>query len=576
MISDSLNIAALGLKTQQKAMDVVAHNIANVNTKGYSRQLADIVTISPDSRGGLSFGRGVEVGSIHRIIDPIINDAMLKNGSQQAFWNEVNSGLNTVENVFGSLQGTGLSAALNDFFLSWQQLANNPQDTSHKINLRAKSTTIVNNLSNMRQQLVDAQSAADARINDQIQQANRILDRLASLTIRINRQESGLQGAMGAANDLRDQHDQLVRDLAGIIPIQQVRDANGGLLIQTEGGDLLSQDGVVRHLARGSAAPGSFAPITMAASAKPIQSAGTGGAIGGLTELRDNRLGNYLQQLNSITANLIFAVNQIHASGSSGAAHAGFTAEQATNTALALDDAAQTAPFAAQIKSGSFKIHVYDSTGAATPAGGAVISVTAGTTKMSDIVTSLNAVAGVSASINAANMLSISATGSNKIALSDDTSNMLAAYEINSFFHGANAASLGLTTNIQSNAANINAGRVVPATSVIDLGDNASALAIMALQNKSLSIDSTPSASLHGRTTSLSTLYGADAAFASQQKQYRMAEAESLNSQRQAVSGVNIDEELITMIEFQRAYEASAKVISTTNTMLDSLMVLLR
>ena len=61
-----------------------------------------------------------------------------------------------------------------------------------------------------------------------------------------------------------------------------------------------------------------------------------------------------------------------------------------------------------------------------------------------------------------------------------------------------------------------------------------------------------------------------------QQRQYRTAEADSLNSQREAVSGVNIDDELVTMIKFQRAYEASAKVITTSNTMLDSLLGLIR
>ncbi len=91
-----------------------------------------------------------------------------------------------------------------------------------------------------------------------------------------------------------------------------------------------------------------------------------------------------------------------------------------------------------------------------------------------------------------------------------------------------------------------------------------------------MSVDGTASASLHSRTSTLSTTYGTDVSNADQQDRYRSAEADSLNSQRQAVSGVNIDEELVSMIKFQRAYEAAAKIITTTNQMLDSLMGLIR
>jgi len=70
--------------------------------------------------------------------------------------------------------------------------------------------------------------------------------------------------------------------------------------------------------------------------------------------------------------------------------------------------------------------------------------------------------------------------------------------------------------------------------------------------------------------------FGTDVSTTIQQKDYRTVEASSLESQRLAVSGVNIDEELISMIKFQRAYEASAKVITTTNQMLDSLLGLIR
>ncbi len=576
MILGSLSVAATSLKAQQKAMDVVSHNIANVNTKGYSRQVANIASLTSEKIGGLSLGRGVEVNSVRRIVDTIINKAEITNGSKLAFWNAQQSGLNAVENVFGSLQSTGLASALDKFFLSWKQLANNPQDTGIKSNVRAKSSSLVNSLSNMRSQLSTVQANTNSNIDQAIIRANQVLDKIASLSVQINRQEVGGKGITGQANDLRDQRDQALRDLSKIIPVQQVSTLDGSFMIQTINGDLLAQDNIARHLARGSAITGSFADIVIAGTGSPITSLAQGGEIGGMIELRDNKLGNYINQIDSLAANLIFSVNQLHANGAPASHLSSISAEQGSNATLAIDNANQTAPFAAQIKTGSFNVHVYDNTGAATPAGGTSITITAGTSTMTTIAASINAIAGVTAAVDSNGKLSITAAAGQTFTLSDDTSNMLAAYEINTFFQGNNANSIALSNRVQNDANAINTGKVTPASSYIAVADNSIALSITALQNTLISVDGSTAASLHDRTTSLSTRFGTDSGIAKQQQDFRTVEAESLQNQRQVISGVNIDEELISMITFQRAYQASAKVITTSNQMLDSLLGLIR
>ncbi len=576
MIFSALNIAASSLKAQQQALDVVSQNIANVNTPGYSRQLTDIATQSPDKIAGLNLGRGVQVLNIRRLVDPIINQAQLNNGAQLAYWNTTQKGLVAVENVFGSLKNTGLASALDGFFLSWKQLGNNPQDNGLKANVRAKSNILVDNLNNTKLQLAAEQGFTDSNINQSITKANLILDNIASLSAQIQRSEAGNKGAIGQANDLRDKRDQAVRDLSVLIPVQQVNTSDGSLMLQTVNGSLLVQDNSARHLARGAAGTGNFANIVIKGTNIALDSSIQSGEIGGMINLRDNKLSNYIQKVDSIAANLIFSVNQIHANGASASHLNTLSAEQGSNATLALDSPAQTAPFASQIQSGSFKLHVYDNTGAATPAGGTTISITAGVTTMNNVASALNAVVGVSASINAFGQLNITAATGNSFTLSGDNSNVLAAYEINSFFAGSNASSIALSASVRGSTGIINTGQADPTTSVIQLGDNTAALAILGLQNTALSIDGSATASLHDRTTLLSTQYGSDAAVALQQYDYRTAEADSLLSQRQAVSGVNIDEELIAMIKFQRAYESSAKVITTTNRMLDSLLGLIR
>jgi len=181
----------------------------------------------------------------------------------------------------------------------------------------------------------------------------------------------------------------------------------------------------------------------------------------------------------------------------------------------------------------------------------------------------------VTASVDVAGRLVVDA-GTNTLGFSGDSSNFLATYEVNTFFHGQGAGGLTLSSDILANASLISTGAIDPLTSAVNSGDNSSAIAVLAIQNSAISFDGSAALSLHDRTTTLSGTYGTDVAIADQQLVYRQAESESLARQREAISGVNVDEELITMIKYQRAYEAAAKVVSTTNTMLDSLMGIVR
>ncbi len=576
MSFQALNVAASSLRAQQKAIDVVSHNISNVNTPGYSRQTPNIVTATPESIGGLDFGRGINLQSIGRSVDPLITDSQRENTSQFQFWNQVSTGLTTIENSFGSLDNTGLAASVDDFFLSWQQLSNNPQDTAQKYNVRNKSESLIIQLSGMQTQLADGQTKLDQSINLQLDNANLKIDEIAALTKQITAHEAGKQGQTSIANDLRDQRDQAVRDLAKIIPIQSVNTQDGGLLIQTKGGDLLTQDGVARHLTRNNVSSTGYQGIVIASTNQQVQGLEFGGTLGGTIKLRDEYYQGYMDTLDSFASNLAFATNQIQSNASSATRLSKVQSGQgATDPTLALNDVTQNTAFASQVQAGSFNIHVYNTAGdPLLPISKTAINIAASST-MNDVATALNAVVGISATVDSAGRLNID-PGTNTVAFADDTSNFLAAYEINSFFHGSTAGNITLSQTVLDDVTTLGTGYIDPATSLLQLGDSRAAINIMNLQDTALSVDGSTAASLHERISSLSSRYGLDVGLANQQKSYREAESISLTQQREAISGVNVDEELISMMKFQRAYEASAKIITTNNQMLDSLMGILR
>lgn len=573
MISASLNIAASSLKAQQQAIDVISHNIANVNTPGYSKQTATLASALPETKGAFHLGRGVHLADIQRAVDPYLTSAMNTNSNQLTFAQTLEQGLNSVEGVFGSLDTPGLASSLDSFFQAYQSLANNPQDAAQRNNVRNFGIDIATHLNLMRSQLAEAQTTADEGIDGRVTEINQWIDNIASLNIQIAARENT---SGNAANDLRDQRDLAVQNLSGLMPVQVVNSNDTAYLVQSMSGDLLVQDGDVRYLARGGSSGTGFTGVVIEGSSAQLSGISSGGEIGGLITLRDNRMGSYITQLDSLAANLAFGVNQLHASGAGLVLSTVVTAEQGAGApASAIDAAGQNIFFADQIVSGSFLVHVYDAAGAPQPAGGTSISITAGVTTVNQLVTDLNAVAGISATLDAGNHIVIDA-GAGSAGFSDDTSNVLAAYEIGTFFHGNNAANIDIATAITTDANAIAAGAIDATTSVNDPGGNSVALQIIDLQNTALAFDGSTSASILDRSSGISMDYAGHVQAANQQRIFREAEALSLSGQRQTLAGVSIDEELINMIKFQRAYEASAKILTTSNQMLDSLIALIR
>ena len=573
MILRNLNIGLSSLLAQQKAIDVVSQNIANVNTPGYSRQTAQLASSVPERLAGRDFGTGVNVANVSRSLDPILAQSQMANNSLTSLAQTLQQGLANVGATFGNLDVPGLTTTLDDFFMAQQQLANTPEDPLSSLNVQSRAQDIVLRVSGMRQQLVDGQLAANQEISPLITQVNNLLTQIGGLNKHILVNESTGQ-LSNNANDLRDQRDLAVMELSKLIPLQKVNTNNGGLILQTPGGDLLVQNDTVRQLRLGPAVGSSFSNIEFTDTGMPAQGLEQGGKLGGLISLRDNQMANYVQTLDSLAANLTFTVNQLHSGGTGSTAVTQYTSVQASSNAAAAVNTDATIPFASKIVNGSFTLHVLDGPPLTNP-GGTAINITAGTTTLNQIATDITAVAGVTASVNASGQLVVNG-GANRIAFTNDTSNFLAAYEINAFFNGSTAADFSVDAAILNDAGRIATGAADATTSTIAPAGNSVALAILGLRDKAGSIDGSVAASSVQRASNLASTYGLDVAAANQQVSYRQAEGSSLASQRASISGVNMDEELVNMMQFQRAYEAAAKIIQTSNQMLDSLMGLIR
>ncbi len=573
MILRTLHIASRSLLAQQKAIDVVSQNVANVNTPGYSRQNPELASDAPDKIGGHYFGNGVSLSNISRSLDPLLQLAQIRSGSLTAFSQTLHKGLANVEAIFGNLDSPGLTNTIDAFFSAQQQLANSPQDPIARLDLRSRANDMTITISGMQERLLQRQQSADLEIKPVLNQINTLLNHIAGLNKNIIQAESANQLA-GGANDLHDQRDIAVLELSKLIPIQQVATNNSGLLLQTPGGDLLVGSDFARTLTTGVIAGSSFKSVVFVDNGVPASGFESGGQLGALMSLRDGKLADYNQLLDSLAKNLIFSVNQLHTGGAGSTSATKYVSELASGNPAAAVNSDVNIPFAANVIDGKFTVHVLDTTPPTNP-GGIDINIIAGTTTLNQIASDISAIPGVSASVDALGYLTIDG-GANRIVFANDTSNFLAAYEINTFFHGGNASNINVSTAIKNDAGLISTASADNTTSAVAQSDNSIALEILALRDQAVSVDGTIPSNLVERGALLASTYGLDIAASKQQLSFREAEALSISNQQKAVSGVNLDEELVNMMIFQRAYEASAKVIQTSNEMLASLMTLIR
>jgi len=180
--------------------------------------------------------------------------------------------------------------------------------------------------------------------------------------------------------------------------------------------------------------------------------------------------------------------------------------------------------------------------------------------------------------------LQITAAGNYRFAFGDDTSGVLAGLGINSFFSGSDASGMGVDPLLGSTKEFIAAARIDPATGAFSDGDNANALALANLQYQDVTVKQwsysrgrTPtsqdaSATLENHLQSFVGSIGIESQSVQRAREYNEIIVNELHQTRDSISGVSLDEELTNLIEYQHAYAAAAKLITTADEMLQVLM----
>ncbi len=293
----------------------------------------------------------------------------------------------------------------------------------------------------------------------------------------------------------------------------------------------------------------------------------TSGEMGGLLSVQGQITG-ITSQLDTQANGLIFELNKLHASGQG---MQGFTTVTAVNSvadpAVALNspqNGLTNVP-----NNGSFVVHVTDAATGLSTSTLVKVSLTgnpATDTTLNGLQAELAGINGVNSTIANGKLTISAANPGQQISFSQDSSGTLAALGINTFFTGSSAVTIAVNQTVANNPA------LLAAAQNGDTGDNQTATAIA-------NLDSTPVGSLNGMSLNdayqtMATGVANSVANAKTDSISSAAVVQTLTSQRQSLSGVSLDEETVNLIQQQNAYSAAARLITTVNDMLTSLMAI--
>jgi len=569
-----LDIAKGALLTQKYAIDVVSHNIANVNTPGYTRQEPLLEANDAQRLGGVMLGRGVQITDVVRLSNDFIDSTLRDRKSDLASMEEKEVYLGILEGIFNEQTGLPLSAQLADFWNAWHDLSNDPAGIEERNVLYERGLLLAQSFKDLAYDLNQLEREINISLDAGVARVNELLDQIATLSVQIID-----VGVTGNANDLQDQRDTLLNELSQYLDIVALEHEDGNVTVSTRKGHILVSKADTYPLSLTSGEiewEGSSGQIVVTDTI-------TGGKLGGWLDMRDGILPQIGADLDELAKSIIWEVNQIHTQGVGTQA---FSSILGTNAAADSTEEMGTVDsgldFYDEISDGSFEFWLYDNTGAVV--GSTTINIVKNATTLDALAASITAIhANVTATVTGGK-LQITAAGNYRVAFGNDTSGVLAGLGMNSFFSGSDASGMDVNSLLGSTKEFIAAARIDPATGAFADGDNANAIALANLQYQDVTVKhwsysrgSTPtsqnaSATLENHLQSFVGSIGIESQSVQRAREYNEIIVDELNQTRDSISGVSLDEELTNLIEYQHAYAAAAKLITAADEMLQVLM----
>ena len=555
-----LNIGGKALLAQQKGIYVTGNNIANVNTPGYTRQRLNLSSDVPVNTGVGPMGTGVTATDVERVYQRFLGVQINNETQTRGNWEAQQDMLGRVEMIFDESGGYGLNRVMSDFWTAWQDLSNNPSGPVERGVLIAKSQNMAETFAKNHQDLATIQRDIDTVIKGVTADINALSEKVAHLNQKIIQMEAGGE----TAADFRDQREVLLNELSDLIDIESFENSVGGVTVSVGSGQPLVEGSDAYRLSTQSNAAGNQNITWIDADNNPVDITAniSGGRVKGWLDVRDLDIRNYLNQLDTLAQSLMTEVNTLHAAGYglNGSTGNDFFTGAATASG-ALDS-------------------VLTITAEEGGAGNLAITLVAGGTAGAETVTT-DSVTGdiqiaIEGGVSTRAQIAAALQGHAAIATAVATAPGGTPWTLGA---GSDAAMLNggaSALNMQVNSTIVLDDNLIAAAESFDTvpgdkpGDNGNSIAIANLMS---------ARTLSGNTATFDAYYESligDVGYEVQQAgayyEHQSEMVHQLENYRESISGVSIDEEMVNLVRYQNAYQAAAKLITTADEMMQTVL----
>jgi flagellar hook-associated protein 1 len=628
-MADLLSTSVSGLLAFQQALDVTSNNIANASTPGYSVETANLAE-APGQSSGIGFiGSGVDVQSITRSYNEFL--AQQVRGSQASYSssNTLATQAAQIDNMLSD-SSTGLTATLQSFINSLQGVASTPTSTSARQALLNQAQALAQQLTSYDSQISQYGSQLESQLSGDVAQINTITANIASLNQQIAAESTDGQ----TPNQLMDQRDQLITQLSQYVSVQTATESNGAMDVYIGSGQALVTGGTAAKLTTTAGAydPSQLdIAISGGGTTADITSEISGGELGGLLSARSQVLDPARNAIGQVSVAVAGIVNQQQQSGmdltgaqgqpmfsvggvqvlpdSNNTGSAALSVTRGSLSALTTDDYrlqytgaawqlfdATTGQSVAMTGGGTgaspFQAAGLSIVTSGTPANGdgfLIQPTAAATAGFSVLLTSPSQVAAASLVQGAAGSANTGTAAVSAASVINPSAWVSGAYTVT--FGAAGAYTVTNSSGATIASGNYTPGNPIPFAGAqlsltgspasgdtftvgpnnpANTGDNSNILAMTdALSASALNGDTT---SVTGAANSLVSQIGV----ITQQAQNNASAQQTVNQNATTAlnnaSGVNLDQEAATMLQYQQAYQAMAQVIQASGQMFTSLI----
>lgn len=555
LLGASFQIGRSALAAYQSAIAITGQNIANVGNPNYTRLSGRLTALEGGmTLSGIAPGGGVNLSGLQRHVDAAVEARLRMSASLRAGSQATYDVLSQVESLYNELSNYDLSTQLSTFFNGFSELQNDPDEITARNLVLDQADAVIGTLRRQRAALLRQATDLDAAVREGAQRANQIATEIASLNEEIVTQDAR---GPGFSAPLRDRRDALLRELSELMDIQ-VRERDNGAINVYVGSEPL----VEFNHSRGLEVQTELSDGLSRATVRFADNHGTvvmsTGRLAAQIQARDEHLVGQVQSLDQLARGLIYEVNRVHSTGCGLVGYTNITGTYAVNNRqAALNSAAAGLDF--PVNNGTFIVHLRNRSSGETITRQIEVDLDGiGTdTSLESLAQQLDGVPNLTAGVTADGRLQLSAGSGYEFWFSEDSSGALAALGVGTFFTGTDAASIDVNSTLRSDARLLAASLTGEAAD----GENAGRLAILGTRSSALLSNQ----GIQDFQARMVNTVASAAATAATAQEAADAVYSGLMAQREAISGVSLDEEAINLTTYERAYQAAARYFDILN-----------